>query len=157
MKNPTFLFLHIIIGSSAKPQKNVLQNSANDSKIDFIKSIHKGETEKKGSVGSCRFIFKNTGNQPIILSNVTSYCSCMVPGWPKDPVMPGNSGVLEVVYNSRKTGSITKTVRVIANAVNSLVYRSKALFSDEYRIVFLFYGCSCFPICFAEKAYRYSE
>jgi hypothetical protein len=73
----------------------------------------------QGDNGECEFKFKNTGKEPLILSNVYSSCGCTVPSWPKEPIMPGKSEVIKVKYNTSRLGTINKKVTVISNAVNN--------------------------------------
>ncbi|HNW90059.1 MAG TPA: DUF1573 domain-containing protein [Bacteroidales bacterium] len=106
-----FLFASTLVakGQADKPQTN-------SPVISFEKLEHDYGTIKKGSDGTCEFVFKNTGKEPLILSNVKSSCGCTVPTWPKDPIIPGQNGVIKVVYDTKKVGTISKTITVISNA-----------------------------------------
>lgn len=86
--------------------------------ISFDNVGHDYGTIKKGADGSCNFTFINKGKEPLILSDVRSSCGCTVPTWPKEPVMPGQSGVIKVVYDTKRIGAISKSITVISNAVN---------------------------------------
>lgn len=60
--------------------------------------------------------FKNVGNEPLIISNAKGSCGCTVPQWPKDPVMPGESGEIKVQFDSKgKSGKQSKRVTINAN------------------------------------------
>jgi len=72
--------------------------------------------------GATKFTFKNTGKTPLILSNVQSSCGCTVPEWPKEPVAPGESKVINVTYNTTRVGGFTKQITVYSNAKNGTVY-----------------------------------
>ena len=66
------------------------------------------------------FTFKNTGDEPLIISNAKGSCGCTVPDWPREPIPVGGSGELKVVYDSKNKGSVegkpeTKKVTVTAN------------------------------------------
>ncbi len=66
----------------------------------------------------CRtFEFKNTGDAPLIITNVQSSCGCTVPTKPTEPILPGKTGKIDVKYNMN-TGPIRKTITVESNAVN---------------------------------------
>lgn len=97
------------------------KNQSNGPKIEFVKTIHDYGTIKKGSDGGCEFHFKNTGNEPLILSNVTSSCGCTIPTWPKDPVLPGQSGKINVMYDTKRIGNISKTIKVMSNAITDAI------------------------------------
>ncbi len=87
-------------------------------KIEFkTETIDYGTVKKSEDNGVRFFEFTNTGDQPLVISKVNSSCGCTVPSYPKDPIMPGKSGQIEVKYNMNP-GPINKTVTVESNAVN---------------------------------------
>lgn len=62
------------------------------------------------------FKFKNTGTEPLIISNARGSCGCTVPTWPKDPIAPGASGEVKVDFDTAgKPGNQSKRITVIAN------------------------------------------
>ena len=85
-------------------------------KIEFEATTIDYGTIKKGSDGLRVFKFKNTGDAPLIVSNVKSSCGCTIPKKPEAPIMPGENGEIEVKYNTNKIGRIAKTVTVTTNA-----------------------------------------
>jgi len=66
------------------------------------------------------FKFTNTGSDPLIISSAKGSCGCTVPVWPREPVAPGDSGVIDVKFNSKgKKGKQNKRVTLITNMVPS--------------------------------------
>ena len=67
------------------------------------------------------FYFTNTGNEPLLITNVQVTCGCTAPrGWPRDPVAPGGKGELTIAFNSAgKSGKQDKPVTITSNASNS--------------------------------------
>ena len=63
-----------------------------------------------------KFKFKNTGKEPLIISNATGSCGCTVPDWPKEPIAPGATASIKVKYDTNRIGGIYKTVTVNSNA-----------------------------------------
>lgn len=64
------------------------------------------------------FNFHNTGTAPLLITNATSTCGCTVPDFPKTPIQPDSSGVIEVVFNTlNRTGAQTKEVTIFANTI----------------------------------------
>jgi hypothetical protein len=70
--------------------------------------------------------FKNTGNEPLVISNAKGSCGCTVPDWPKAPIAAGESGEIKVVFDSKGKGKVggspqSKRVTITANTdpVNS--------------------------------------
>lgn len=60
--------------------------------------------------------FKNTGSEPLILSNAVGSCGCTVPQWPREPIAPGATGEVLVEFNSQgKAGDRNQKVTVTAN------------------------------------------
>lgn len=84
--------------------------------IIFDKHTHNYGKISYAGDGSCEFEFKNTGTGPLILNNVKSSCGCTVPDWPKNPIKPGETSVIKVQYNTRRSGSFTKGITVYSNA-----------------------------------------
>jgi hypothetical protein len=62
------------------------------------------------------FEFKNTGEVPVIISNVQASCGCTATNFSKTPVMPGESTKITATYNAAAKGIFKKTVTVITNA-----------------------------------------
>ena len=87
-------------------------------KIEFKEeTINYGEVVKGVDDGIRVFEFTNTGDAPLIISNVKSSCGCTVPSKPKEPILPGQSEKITVQYNMNP-GPISKTITVESNAVN---------------------------------------
>lgn len=76
-------------------------------------------TIKQNADGLRVFKFTNTGNAPVLISNVKTSCGCTVPEYSKEPVMPGESGEIKVKYATNRVGAFTKTITVMSNAKNS--------------------------------------
>jgi len=87
--------------------------------ITFDYLVYDYGTIYEGDPGECEFRFKNTGKEPLVLSNVTATCGCTVPDWPKDPIMPGRTATIKVKYTTSRIGGINKTITVISNAPDS--------------------------------------
>ena len=76
-----------------------------------------GSIYKESDNGIRVFEFKNTGDAPLIITNVLSTCGCTVPSKPEKPILPGMTGKIEVKYNMNP-GPIRKTITVESNATN---------------------------------------
>ena len=85
-------------------------------KIEFKTDVIDYGTIEKGADGVRVFEFTNTGDAPLVISNVKSTCGCTVPKKPKGPIMPGESGVIEVKYDTKRVNPIRKTITVFSNA-----------------------------------------
>lgn len=90
-------------------------------KIEFKTEVIDYGTIEKGSNGVRVFEFTNTGDAPLIISSVRSTCGCTVPKKPEAPIMPGETGEIEVKYDTNRVNPIRKTITVISNADRSTV------------------------------------
>lgn len=70
---------------------------------------------KKNSDGNQIFKFTNTGDKPLIISNVKSSCDCSVTSWTRTPILPGKSGEINVKYNTKNLGKFSKSIEVFSN------------------------------------------
>ena len=74
-----------------------------------------------GSSVEFSFKFKNTGEFPLIIQSVKAACGCTVlKDWPKEPISPGESAAIPVVFTAKYPGSQKKYVSIIANTRPSI-------------------------------------
>ena len=107
-----------VVAQNATPKP---ADNPNAPVITFEKTTHDYGTVTKGGDGTCEFKFKNTGVEPLILSNVTSSCGCTVPEWPREPILKGKSASIKVKYDTNRIGLINKTVTVMSNSKGSAI------------------------------------
>ncbi len=89
-------------------------------KFDFAEITHDFGTIESGSSVTYEFKFKNSGDKDLIIAQAKGSCGCTQPEYPKDPVAPGEEGVIKVTFNSTGiSGQITKNVTIIANTTPS--------------------------------------
>jgi len=85
-------------------------------KIEFKTDVIDYGTIEKGSNGIRTFEFTNTGDAPLIITKVSSSCGCTVPKKPDAPIMPGETGEIQVKYDTNRVMPIRKTITVLSNA-----------------------------------------
>lgn len=61
------------------------------------------------------FNFTNNGDAPLQITNAKGSCGCTVPTWPKEPIFPGESGTIEVRYDTKRIGKFVKRVTLTTN------------------------------------------
>lgn len=85
--------------------------------MTFETDVHDfGAIEYAGN-GTYEFKFKNTGKEPLIISDAKGSCGCTVPTYPKNiPIKPGEDQVIKVTYDTKRAGNFTKTVTIHSNA-----------------------------------------
>ena len=91
--------------------------ATNSSVISFESEYHDFGTIKKGDVIVYNFMFTNTGNQPLIITNVNTGCDCTTPEWSKGPINKGESSFIKITYKSEEEGGDqAKEITVTSNA-----------------------------------------
>ncbi len=85
-------------------------------KLEFVETEHDFGEIPKGIPVETVFIYKNTGDAPLVITDIRSTCGCTVPeDWSKEPLAPGKTGKFTVKYNASGSNKITKTITVTAN------------------------------------------
>lgn len=84
--------------------------------LEFDKKEHDfGEIEAKKSVETV-FKYKNTGEAPLVITDIKSSCGCTVPqDWSREPLAPGEEGQFTVKFNGSGSNKISKSITVTAN------------------------------------------
>ncbi|HEV7348669.1 DUF1573 domain-containing protein [Telluribacter sp.] len=78
-------------------------------------------TIKEGDIVEKKFRFRNEGEFPLIINNVTASCGCTIPEWPREPIAPNEEASILVRFNTKgKPGPQVKTVTVYANTEPAL-------------------------------------
>ena len=119
MRKYLFLLCVVVFAfESFAQEKKITQK--NGAVITWEKKSHDFGNIIQGDKVEHTFYFTNTGNEPLIITNVQVSCGCTTPkGWPRDPIPPGAQGEITVSFNSAgKMGMQNKPVTLITNAVN---------------------------------------
>jgi len=124
-KNIFFLSLiviTIIAASCRDPKKARIEDLIppaymnNPTTITFEDTTFDFGAVKQGEKAKHTFKFTNSGKNNLLIVNSFGTCGCTVPDYPKEPIKPGDGGVINVVFNSEgKEGEQHKKVIVIAN------------------------------------------
>lgn len=84
--------------------------------IKFKDTVHDFGNIKQDTENRKVFTFTNTGSEPLVIENAKGSCGCTVPKYPKEPIPPGGTGDIEVVYKpGKQKNQQTKTVTITAN------------------------------------------
>ena len=89
--------------------------------ITWDKPTHDFGDMAQGEKVEQTFKFTNTGNAPLVITNVQVTCGCTTPkGWARDPIPPGEESEITLGFNSAgKFGRQKKVITVVSNAVNT--------------------------------------
>lgn len=94
-----------------------LDATAAATSVQIIDSLYDFGKVAEGQNVEYSYRFKNTGSQPLIVTNVSASCGCTVPEKPEAPIKPGETGLIKVKFNSEgRPGATHKAVTVLSNA-----------------------------------------
>ncbi len=131
------LVLVLGLGCKSEKKSDLPDNAINPAVIDnpVTASSSKGEVDNvpvfqfeesshdfgnifEGEKISFAFRFKNIGKADLVIRAAQGSCGCTVPEYPKEPIKPGDGGVINVTFDSQgKEGHQEKTVTIISNTM----------------------------------------
>ena len=116
-----FLFLGMICMLALYTQAQTANPKVNGPVITWEKNNHDFGDMNQGDKVEHTFAFTNTGNEPLIITNVQVTCGCTTPkGWPRDPIAPGGKGEITIGFNSAgKSGKQNKVVTIVSNSAGT--------------------------------------
>ena len=133
-----FLFL-LTTGCDVRNKDKVATTTTADSTVatsqsttvQIIDSVHNFGEIAEGEIVEFNFRFKNTGDAPLVVTNVSASCGCTVPEKPEQPIRPGETGFIKAKFDSdKRPGETMKTVTVTSNtspAFPELILKGKVL------------------------------
>jgi len=70
-----------------------------------------------GEIINAKFDVENTGDEPLILSDVRGTCGCTVASFSQDPIAPGEKGFVKATVNTSgfHTGLVKKSITMLSN------------------------------------------
>ncbi|TWP27329.1 DUF1573 domain-containing protein [Apibacter muscae] len=89
--------------------------------VNYNNNIVEYGNIEKGSEGKRILKIENTGDKPLIISNIKTSCGCTVPSWTTTPIAPGKKGEIVVTYNTSIVGNFNKTMVISSNDVENPV------------------------------------
>jgi hypothetical protein len=93
------------------------QHFSDSTTVQMIDSVYNFGKVTDGENVVFSYRFRNTGKNPLIVSSATASCGCTVPEKPEEPIKPGETGFLKIVFNSKgRVGEVHKEVNVVSNA-----------------------------------------
>lgn len=93
-------------------------NITDTTSVQMIDSVYNFGKVSDGEKVVFSYRFKNTGEKPLVVSAANASCGCTIPEKPEEPLMPGETGVIKVVFDSKgRVGPVQKEINVISNAV----------------------------------------
>ena len=102
-----FLFASAFIFSIA-----AMAQQKTDDVIKMNTETHSFGKIKQGIPVTYYFEITNISNKPIVVENASASCGCTVPEKPAQPIMPGKTDKIKVVFNAGAVGPINKDIYI---------------------------------------------
>lgn len=90
----------------------VIAQTKPDDVIKMNAETHDFGKIKQGEPVTFVFELKNISDKPVVVENTSASCGCTTPEKPTEPIMPGASGKIKVVYNAAAVAPFTKDVYI---------------------------------------------
>jgi len=89
--------------------------------LQFLERSHDFGKIKEGDTFEHEFKFYNPSEIPVVISDIKASCGCTKTTFPKEPIMPGESGAIGVTFDSKgKLGRQKPFMSVITNGNPSI-------------------------------------
>ena len=113
-----FCFFSVIAQNKVKKEveQPYIPKVTTSAEIEFDKTAHDFGTLEVGNIKTGIFTYTNVGSKPLVLFDVIVSCDCTEVEWQKEPIMPGKTGIIKVIYTAKTPGVIAKQVTVQSNA-----------------------------------------
>jgi hypothetical protein len=102
----------------ASAQAKAAADTLNYTTVQWLDSIKSFGSIVMGETIEIQFRCKNTGNKPLILTEVRPTCGCTVADYTKEPIAPGSEGIITAGFDSKKAGhagEVRKSIMVSTN------------------------------------------
>lgn len=121
MKYIFSLAILLALGSSSYAQDGALfEVKPPGPYIEFTETEFNFGDIKSGDKVAHTFEFKNSGDAPLVISNVVTTCGCTASNWPRQPILPGESSKIDVTFDSAgKVGHQNKVITIMNNGSNN--------------------------------------
>lgn len=83
--------------------------------FSWKKTTHDFQKIQQGVPVTAEFEFTNIGDTPLMITQAKGSCGCTVPSYPKEPIAPGQTGIIKAQFNAASVGVFNKTVTITAN------------------------------------------
>lgn len=117
------IFIFALFSCSVKKQNEKTESDSKiietkqTAQIEFDAEMHDFGKIKSGEILTFSFVFKNTGETDLIISNTETDCGCVHANIRENTVKPGEKGLVEVEFNSAGLyGKQLKTLEIQSNS-----------------------------------------
>lgn len=132
MKYFAILFIIFSLVSVSGFSQQQLASAKDAQTVEWNEMTHDFGKLTRGKPATATFTFENKGDVPVVISKARSSCGCTVAEYTKEPVKPGDEGIVKATYNSARVGNFSKTVTVTFGGANGTqILRIKGTVVEE--------------------------
>lgn len=103
-------------GVTKEEREQIARDSSNYTYIRWLETSINFGTIRCGEKVKLIYRFKNVGEKPLFIINVTEACNCALTEYNTDPVQPGKQGTIAVTFDSKtQAEGIRKSLVVQTN------------------------------------------
>jgi hypothetical protein len=131
---PIFLIL-TLLGCHGKNSTNTQNQIHSDEKktnglteFEINEEMHNFGSLQSGEIVIYTFVLTNTGDKNLIISDVVTDCGCVHAEFPDNPIAPGQTGLIEVEFDS--SGLIGRQFKAIEIHANTKKTKQIAIFAE---------------------------
>jgi Protein of unknown function (DUF1573) len=102
-----------------KKMQKAEQDTANFTTINWLDTTLSFGSVKQGEVIKLKFRCVNTGNKPLLLTNVKPGCGCTVADYSKEAILSNKEGWVMASFDTKKyCGDVHKSIAASSNSKN---------------------------------------
>jgi len=101
---------------------------AGKTSVEFKEKMHNFGELTAGEIVVFSFEFNNTGSNSYVIESIHSDCGCVTANFKEIPVKPGETGIIEVEFNT--AGLVGKEFKTIEINGNSKELKHLAIFAE---------------------------
>ena len=109
------LYLNLIRGGVQTSSTNTFTEVSIDNVVMDLGRFPMSEKQESG------FVLTNTGNNLLVIQDITTSCGCTKVEYSKEPIRPGGTLKVKVIYEAEQKGYVNKSVKVYCNTKDSPV------------------------------------
>ena len=109
------LYLNLIRGSVQTSSTNTFTEVSIDNVVMDLGRFPMSEKQESG------FVLTNAGNNLLVIQDITTSCGCTKVEYSKEPIRPGGTLKVKVIYEAEQKGYVNKSVKVYCNTKDSPV------------------------------------
>lgn len=119
MKKTILLFPFVLVLMSATVSMaqtlKAVDDTQNAGKVEWLNRSENTGKIPFGTAVTREFKVKNTSRENLLLLQVRTTCHCVSMDWSREPIAPGETGVIRATYDAQREGDFYKIISVNTN------------------------------------------